>query len=147
MRHEYLGGMVYAMVGAIRRHNRIALNIAARLLAAARGGPCRVNVEAFKLRAEVIYYPGVMVARGTGDDDPPIEDAPCLVVEVASPSTESIDRRERMLAYRSVPSLRAYLNRRPARPPRRALPARRGWRVALGRSRGRGQQGARPPAR
>ena len=109
MRHEYLGGMVYAMVGAIRRHNRIALNIAARLLAAARGGPCRVNVEAVKLRAEVIYYPGVMVACGTGDDDPLIEDAPCLVVEVASPSTDSIDRREKMLAYRSIPSLRAYL--------------------------------------
>ena len=110
VRHEYLGGMVYAMVGATKRHNRIAGNIYARLLAAARDGPCRVYVEAVKLRVEdVIYYPDVMVACGTGDDDPLIEDAPCLVAEVASPSTGSIDRREKMLAYRSIPSLRAYL--------------------------------------
>jgi Uma2 family endonuclease len=40
---------------------------------------------------------------------PLIENAPCLVVEVASPSTESIDRREKLLAYRSIPTLRAYL--------------------------------------
>ena len=77
VRHEYVGGMVYAMVGATKRHNRIALDIATRLLVAARGGPCHVYVEA------VIYYPDVMVACGTGDDDPLVEDAPCLVVEVA----------------------------------------------------------------
>lgn len=38
-----------------------------------------------------------------------IEHAPCLVVEVISPGTESIDRREKMLNYRKMPSLRAYL--------------------------------------
>ena len=42
VRHEYVGGMVYAMVGATKRHNRIAGNVYARLLAAARGDPCRV---------------------------------------------------------------------------------------------------------
>ena len=110
VRHEYVGGMVYAMGGATRRHNSIALNIATRLLAAARGGPCRVYMEAVKLRVDdVIYYPDVMVACGPEDEDPLIENAPCLVVEVASPSTESIDRREKMLAYRSIPTLQAYL--------------------------------------
>jgi len=110
VRHEYVGGMVYAMVGTTKRHNRIAGNVYARLLAAVRGGPCRVYMEAVKLRVEdVIYYPYVMVACGAEDNDPLIENAPCLVVEVASPSTESIDRREKMLAYRSIPTLRAYL--------------------------------------
>ena len=37
------------------------------------------------------------------------ETSPCLLVEVASPSTEPIDRREKMLAYRKIPTLRAYL--------------------------------------
>ena len=110
VRHEYVGGMVYAMVGATKRHNKIAGNIYARLLAASRGGPCNVYVEAVKLRVEdVIYYPDVMVSCDAGSNDPLIEDAPCLVVEVASPSTESIDRREKMLAYRSIPTLQAYL--------------------------------------
>ena len=93
---------------AAQSHHREYLCSA--LLAAPRGGPCRVYTEPIKLRVEdVIYYPGVMVACGPEgeDEDPLIEEAPCLVVEVASPSTESIDRREKMLAYRSIPSLRA----------------------------------------
>ena len=31
------------------------------------------------------------------------------MIELASPSTESIDRREKMIAYRRLPTLRAYL--------------------------------------
>ena len=110
VRHEYVGGMIYAMVGATKRHNRIAGNIYARLLAASRGGPCRVYVETVKLRVadDVIYYPDVMVACEP-EDDPLIERSPCLIIEVASPSTETIDRREKMLAYRKIPTLQAYL--------------------------------------
>ena len=41
IRHEYVSGEVYAMSGATARHNRIAGNIFARLLPAARAGPTR----------------------------------------------------------------------------------------------------------
>ena len=111
VRHEYVGGVIYAIVGATKRHNRIINNISGRLWNAARGGDCRVYTQSVKLRAddEVIYYPDVMVACGPEGDDPLIEDAPCLVVEVVSPSTETIDRREKMLAYRRIPTLKAYL--------------------------------------
>lgn len=34
---------------------------------------------------------------------------PCLLVEVLSPSTERIDTREKLFAYRLLPSLREYL--------------------------------------
>lgn len=110
VRHEYVGGMVYAMVGAAKRHNQIGLNIASHLLSAARGGPCRVYASDVKLRTseDTIYYPDVMVACEL-EDDPLVETSPCLIVEVASPSTESIDRREKMLAYRKIPTLKAYL--------------------------------------
>jgi Uma2 family endonuclease len=37
VRHEYLGGEIFAMVGATKRHNRIIVNIAGRLWGAARG--------------------------------------------------------------------------------------------------------------
>ena len=111
VRHEYVGGEIFAMVGATKRHNRIIGNIYGRLWGAARGGPCRVYSESVKLRVadDVIYYPDVMVACGPEGDDPLIEDDPCLVVEVVSPSTETTDRREKLAAYKRMPGLRAYL--------------------------------------
>lgn len=111
VRHEYVAGQIHALAGASRRHNRIALNMAARLMAAARGGPCRVYISDVKLRAaeDVIYYPDVMVACGLAGDEPLIEPAACVVVEVLSPSTERTDRREKVAAYKRMPDLRTYL--------------------------------------
>ena len=111
VRHEYVGGEIFAMVGATKRHNRIIVNISGRVWGAARGGDCRVYVEGVKLRVadDVIYYPDVMVACGPEGDDPLVENDPCLVVEVASPSTETTDRREKLAAYKRMPGLRAYL--------------------------------------
>ncbi len=112
VRHEYLGGSIYAMVGATKRHNRIAGNIYAALLSASRGGPCRVFIEGVKLRIsedDIFYYPDVMVACGSEEGDPLFEEEPCLVVEVTSPSTETTDRREKLLSYKKIPSLKSYL--------------------------------------
>lgn len=111
VKHEYVAGRIFALAGATKRHNQITVNLAARLHAAARGGPCRVYVADVKLRAseEVLYYPDVMVACGPAGDDPLIEDSPCLVIEVTSPSTVMIDRREKALAYRQIAGLQAYV--------------------------------------
>lgn len=111
VRHEYVGGIVYAFAGATKRHNQITLSIATRLVDAARGGPCRVYSSDVKLRVDgdVFYYPDAMVACGPEGESPIYEDAPCLVVEVVSPGTEAIDRREKLLAYRRLSSVRAYL--------------------------------------
>ena len=109
-RHEYVDGYVYAMSGPSRRHSRIAMNVGARLWAAARGGPCRVHQAEIKLRiGRNFYYPDGMVACGPEPDDPYVEDAPCLAVEVTSPSTARTDRREKATAYTALPSLGAYL--------------------------------------
>ncbi len=111
VKHEYVAGEIHAMVGSSRRHNRIAGNIYRRLADAAEDGPCRVYMSDVKLRAaeDVVYYPDVMVACGPEPDDPYVESEPCLVVEVASPGTETTDRREKLAAYKRLPSLRAYL--------------------------------------
>lgn len=110
-RHEYVGGMIYALARATKWHNRILGNIFARLWNAAYGGPCRVYSSDVKLRAadDIFYYPDVMVACGPEGEDPLYEEEPCLAVEVSSPGTESIDRREKMFAYRRISSLKAYL--------------------------------------
>jgi Uma2 family endonuclease len=111
IRHEYVAGEIYAMTGATRRHNRIAGNIYSALLGAARNGPCRVYVETVKLKvaADTIYYPDVMVACGPEPEDRYVESEPCLVVEVVSSSTETIDRREKLAAYKRMPGIEAYL--------------------------------------
>ena len=108
-RHELVGGEAHALAG--RRHNDIVLNIAIALRAAARGSACGVYVEAVQLRVaeDVVYYPDVVVTCDPRDDDPRLVTRPCLVIEVTSPSTATIDRREKLAFYRRVPGLRAYL--------------------------------------
>jgi Uma2 family endonuclease len=55
------------------------------------------------------YYPDVMVVCDPDDADPEYETKPCFVVEVLSPATEAVDRREKLLAYQDIPTLRGYL--------------------------------------
>jgi len=57
----------------------------------------------------LFYYPDVQVLCDPTDNDPLIKRRPCLVVEVTSDSTESIDWREKMLAYRGIANLTPYL--------------------------------------
>ncbi|MGB3635244.1 MAG: Uma2 family endonuclease [Rubrobacteraceae bacterium] len=110
VKHEYVGGEIHAMVGASRRHNRISLNIARKLADAAEGSPCRVYINDMKLQVEdIFYYPDVMVACEEPPENEYLEDKPCLVVEVTSPGTEKIDRREKLSNYQSISSLRAYV--------------------------------------
>lgn len=110
-RHEYVGGFVYAFAGASRRHNRIIVNIARRLLNAVGDGPCEVHLETVKLRPanDVFYYPDIMVVCDESDDESLYATRPTLVVEVLSPSTEMVDRRDKLLAYRSISTMRAYV--------------------------------------
>lgn len=111
IKHEYVGGELYAFAGASDRHNRIALNIASSLLGATRGGPCQVFASDVKCQVaeDTIYYPDVMVTCDPRDSDPYVKRHPSLVVEVLSPSTWGTDIREKLHAYKQVESLQAYL--------------------------------------
>ena len=112
MRHEFVDGEVYAMAGASESHNLIAGNVFATLRSLVRGGPCKVFISDVKLRVakwNAFYYPDVRVVCDAGDNQAYYKQSPCLLIEVLSASTESIDRREKMLAYRTLPSLREYV--------------------------------------
>jgi Uma2 family endonuclease len=111
VRHEFVGGQAYAMAGASVRHNRIAGKLYASLLALAPRN-CQVLIGDVKLKADTwptYYYPDVMVVCDPDDNDPLVKTRPCLLVEVLSPKTEAIDRREKLTAYQRLPSLREYL--------------------------------------
>jgi Uma2 family endonuclease len=134
VRHEYLGGEIYAMVGASDRHNLITGNLFAALRPLVRGTPCQVFVSDMKVRLnvageDVFYYPDLVLSCDPQDRATYYRNRPCLIVEVLSEATARLDRREKLLAYTSIESLQEYLllsqDRREAELHRR----RDGWRV------------------
>ncbi len=114
IRHEYINGQVHAMVGASDRHNLIAGNIFSCLRATAHSSGCQVFISAMKVYLniageDIFYYPDVMVCCDPLDRETFFRKSPCLIVEVLSPATPRIDRREKFLAYTSLPSLEDYI--------------------------------------
>ena len=111
LKHEYVLGQVYALAGVSEDHNRIALNVAAALLPAARATGCRVVGSDQKLQPgnDLYYYPDVQVLCDPTDDDRLVKRRPCVIVEVSSEGTEATDRREKLLVYRGISSLLLYL--------------------------------------
>jgi Uma2 family endonuclease len=111
IKHEYVGGEVYAMSGVTVRHNLITLNIARALHGVARKRGCRMLATDVKLRAAAdrIYYPDNMLVCGKAASVDLVVDAPSMIVEVTSPSTRGTDRREKLDAYMRLPSLQGYL--------------------------------------
>ena len=72
VRHEYVDGQIYAMAGASDGHNRIALNLAARLNDHLNGGPCEVFIADMTVIVDplVYYYPDVVVTCDPPGGDP-----------------------------------------------------------------------------
>ncbi len=115
-RHEYVAGEVFAMAGASKRHGTLAGNAFIALRQHLRGRPCGVWMADMKLRVRAdaaYYYPDVVVTCDAADLGPEAPkdylEAPTLVVEVLSESTEPVDRREKWLSYRRLPSLTEYV--------------------------------------
>lgn len=114
LRHEYIGGQVYAMTGASDRHGLILSNLVATLRPLVRGRGCQLFAGDMKVRLriagqDIFYYPDLLLSCDPGDRETFFRTAPCLIVEVLSDSTERVDRRERFLAYTALPSLQDYL--------------------------------------
>jgi len=99
------------MAGTSKKHNKISLNVGFQCRQAARNTNCEVYIADVKLKIahrENYYYPDVMVGCEEENNDYFIE-KPCILVEVTSKSTETIDRREKLSSYQSIESLQTYL--------------------------------------
>jgi Uma2 family endonuclease len=111
VRHEYIEGYLYALAGVSSRHDRIVVNLIAELASKARGTDCHVHTGEMMVRVSEsrYYYPDVHVRCQPMSDDSRTSTAPCVVIEVLSPTTTGLDRREKLFAYRQIESLRTYL--------------------------------------
>jgi Uma2 family endonuclease len=117
LRYEYVAGQIFPMPSPLLRHEVIAANLLGHFHNQLRGGPCRAwsSHTAVRLkvnRDDMIYLPDVMVSCGSLTNQElnmQYLTNPCVIVEVLSASTEAIDRREKALNYRYLPSLEEYL--------------------------------------
>jgi Uma2 family endonuclease len=114
-RSEYFNGEMFAMTGASRKRNLIALNIAGEFRQQLKGQPCEAYVNDMRVRIPATgsyTYPEVVVVCGEPEFEDDFVDTlinPSLLVEVLSESTESYDRGRKSGYYRTIQSLAEYL--------------------------------------
>lgn len=114
VRLEYIGGQVYAMSGGSEAHGMLLGNLHAALHQYFRGKPCKVFIADMKVRLniaqdDIFYYPDLLVTCDPADDAKYYKTKPVVLIEVLSPSTERLDRREKFLSYQRLPSLQEYV--------------------------------------
>lgn len=115
-RYEYWDGDIVCMSGGSEAHARISGNIYAELHAQLKKRSCTPFNSEIPIKTPTLppyRYPDTSVVCGK----PLFEkilgiDAltnPVLVVEVLSPHTESVDRKEKFEAYKAVETVREYM--------------------------------------
>lgn len=116
IRHEYVAGQIFAMVGASKAHNVISANLLVLLRTHLRQSPCRVFMMDMKVhitRQSAYYYPDIVVTCDPHDirldENPYFVRVPSLIIEVLSPATAGIDQREKLLAYQTLASFQEYV--------------------------------------
>lgn len=116
IKHEFVEGRLYAMVGGSIQYNRIVGNIARELGSALRRRPCDVFMQDMRVLVgprTAYFYPDVVGLCGR----PELERVrgletllnPSFVVEVLSDSTERADRGRKATRYQRIPTLREYV--------------------------------------
>lgn len=115
VKHEYLGGQIYAMAGGTPEHAALAAAVIGVLYAQLRGGPCRSYDADLRVRVPatgLATYPDVTVVCGEPQRDPTDPDAvtnPTMIIEVLSRTTEAYDRTEKFEHYQQLASLQQYV--------------------------------------
>jgi len=113
IKHEYLGGVVYAMAGARNAHTVIASNTLIAVGSRLRGSRCRALNSDTKIRVRLtthvrFYYPDVSVICRPNPPTDSFQDEPAVLIEVLSRRTRRIDEGEKKDAYQTIPSLAVY---------------------------------------
>lgn len=115
-RYEYWDGEIICMSGGSRQHARICSNVHLAIGQQLKGSGCHAYTGDLPIRTPTLppyRYPDVSVAceKAAFENINGIDALtnPTLIVEVLSPATENLDRREKRAAYQSIPSVMEYL--------------------------------------
>ena len=69
-KHEYLGGIVVAMAGASKEHNRASVNLVTEIQTQIKRKPCETFTSDMRLRipkTNRYYYPDIMIVCGEAE--------------------------------------------------------------------------------
>jgi Uma2 family endonuclease len=116
IRHEYIGGQLYAMAGGTPNHADICVNLSTAIHSRLRGKPCRGSSSDQRVRTSETatnwYYPDFLIKC------PPIAVSsarqkctvnPRAIFEVLSPETEHFDRTGKFDDYKTIEELTDYV--------------------------------------
>jgi Uma2 family endonuclease len=114
-RHEYFDGEIVKMQGASLQHEDVVSNIVGEVTAQLKGKPCRVRASNLKVAPpgyRSFMYPDATITCGNPELRREYGDIllnPVVVFEVLSKSTEGLDFSKKLLYYRQIPTLEAYV--------------------------------------
>jgi len=112
-RYEYFDGELRMLAGGSAYHSALIARFSSILERHLEDSSCWVynSDMKFQLTESRCAYPDVMVSCDQRDQEPDqmVIYYPCLIVEVLSPSTEDIDRGEKLLYYQDYPTIQEYI--------------------------------------
>ena len=113
LRHEFINGVLFAMTGPSVLHQEIVSNLMHAISHHIKR-PCRVFSSGLKLvirrdSQKISYLPDVLVDCRPDTRDRLYVRDPKLIVEILSPSTQYVDRREKLENYRLIDSVEEYV--------------------------------------
>lgn len=110
-RSDLVAGSRFPIAETSPRHDHIVDNIFRKLTEDVEETEFRVfrNTARLLTPNACVYYPDVMVTPHSTAEDASFHENPCLIVEVATPELDTIDRHEKWIAYSAIPTLMAYL--------------------------------------
>lgn len=111
-RYEYFDGELLMQAGGSTYHSMIIANLTIAIGKFLEDGPCHIFNSDIRLQlSESCYvHPDISVSCDTRDHE--LDDMirhPRLVVEVLSPSTESVDRGKKFIYYIDNPTIQEYV--------------------------------------
>lgn len=113
--HQFLGGEIFTMTAASRRHNLISVNLATLLNTQLRDRDCEVYASDLRVKVSTqgdYTYPDLVVVCGSPSFEDSFNDTllnPVLIIEILSKSTEAYDRGLKFQLYRGLEVLREFV--------------------------------------
>lgn len=115
-KHEYFDGEIYAMAGGTEEHSALSANVLRALGNALGDRNCRTHTSDLRIYVEsagMAAFPDGSVIWGALQQHAPSPEAtalnPSILVEVTSPSSEPFDTGDKLVAYKTIPTLREYI--------------------------------------
>jgi Uma2 family endonuclease len=111
--YEFINGIIRTVTGPTVSHAMVTMNISRIVDSRLRKGPCRVlwgvDLSLTLDNDEIVYKPDLYVSCDRSLWNERWIPNPKFVVEVLSPSTQRIDRREKLMNYSRTPSVEEYV--------------------------------------